>query len=672
MLKYVLLFLTTSIWGLQAINGKIQWAADVLDFSSEYTAQTGESYRATQVLGSPNSLNSHSSTSTPCAWSPSRKNNTAGEWIKVAFAEPQKVAQVLVNQSNNPGAISKIILYDTEGQAHIYFQTLKPAKAISDNHLFRIVRPLTPYKVIALTLYLQTDWVDGWNNIDAIGISDNGSLKKLKPNLVPDLPLIKIIRLDEHVNSAYNELFPIISADGKTLYFDRNNHPENIFSVFPTNDDIWQSRFKNGIWQAAEHLGEPLNNQYANYVCGVSLDGNTLFLGANYGAEQQQSGLSSSVKESRTWSEPQKMTIENFRNRSNAVEFYVSRDETILLSAIKTAASYGQRDIYVSFKVGQIWSEPKNLGSIVNTAADELTPYLSFDTYTLYFASFGHAGYGSSDIFMTRRLDETWTKWSSPQNLGPDINTFEWEASFSIDVKANHGYFAAYRSHLEQGVDIFSVKLPQVLKPQAITILEGKIIDTKTQKPIFAQVKYTSLTTKASLIIESDSLGNYLIVLAKEQTYKIEPLHPDYLKLVETVNLVTTKKNELERNLYLIPINRANDNQIELDNIMFHFNSDRILENSLPTLERLARLLSQNSALKIVVEGHTDFGGDPSNNFRLAKLRVLAVQNYLVDAGISKNRITVKPMGSSKPLTRKRDEKSKQLNRRVELKLVEE
>lgn len=670
MFKNILVLLIINSYVLEATNENIQWASSVLGFSSEYQSQEGQAYRATQILGNPNSINSTSNT--PCAWSPSRKNRAEIEWIKVGFSRPQNVAQVLINQTNHPGAIAKVILHATDGKSDLYFETLNASEAALTNRLFRIVAPRTTYKVTALTLQLQTDWVDGWNNIDAIGISETADLKALKPNLVPQLPLLYVIHLNEHINSPYNELFPMISPDGKTLYFDRNNHPENTFSVFPTNDDIWRSQSKNGAWQAAQHLGQPLNNQYANYVCGVSLDGNTLFLGHNYGNKEQRGGLGWSVKTQKTWSQPQKLTIKNFSNANNSVEFYVSADENILLSAVKAPDTYGQRDIYVSFKADRIWSEPKNLGAVINTAANELTPYLSFDTYTLYFASFGHAGYGSSDIFMSRRLDETWMNWSPPQNLGPDINTFEWEASFSIDAKASYAYFAAYRSHLEQGIDLFSVKLPAVLKPQAVMIVQGKIINTKTKKPLAAQVKYTSLTTKVAHSIDSDQAGSYLIALRRGQTYKIEAQQDNYLTLAETIDLTTSKTDELEQNLYLIPIDKANNDQIELDNVMFHFNSDRVLESSLPVLEKLVRLLQQNSNLKIIVEGHTDFGGDPANNFQLSKLRVLAVQDYLIKAGISIKRLTLKPLGSAKPLTRKRDEKSKQLNRRVEFKLVQE
>ena len=664
--KPLFLFFIFGLYIIQAQKESIQWATNVLDFSTEYQSQAGQAYHASQVLGRPNEI--YSDYGTPCAWSPSQKNNQTTEWIKVTFLKPQQVAQVLINQTKNPGAISKVILHDLQGQSHLYFHTTKSLSK-ARQRIFRIIKPLTPYKVIALTLELQTNWIDGWNNIDAIGISNTAAVDSLKLNHISELPALEIIHLDENINSPYNELLPIISSDGKTLYFDRNNHPKNIFSNFSINDDIWQSEFKNGAWQKARHLDSPINNEYPNYVCAVSLDGNTLFLRHSYATKEKQQGLAFSMKQQDTWSKPQKFANEVFTPLNSAVEFHVSADETIILAALKRLDSYGQRDIYVSFKVDTRWSEPQNLGAIINTADNELTPYLSFDTYTLYFASYGHAGYGSSDIFISHRLDTTWTNWSLPQNLGADINTYEWEASFSMDLRANYAYFAAYRKHLNQGIDIFRVRLVDGLKPKAFTIISGKVLDHKTRKSSIAQIQYTSLATQITNIISTDTSGTYSLVLNREQNYKIKALKNNYFSLSESINLRTSKLKYMTKNLHIIPVDSNDNDEIDLGTVLFKFNSEKVLEESVTVLENVVHLLHQNPDLKVIIEGHTDFGGDPSKNFQLSKSRILLIQNYLIEKGIDKARITLKPMGSRKPFTRKRDEKSRQLNRRVEFRI---
>jgi OOP family OmpA-OmpF porin len=97
--------------------------------------------------------------------------------------------------------------------------------------------------------------------------------------------------------------------------------------------------------------------------------------------------------------------------------------------AVEGDPTYGSRDLYVSFllKDGR-WSEPLNLGEDINTALEETSPFLAADDKTLYFSSDGFTGYGKHDIFMSRRLDESWTRWSTPENLGPQINSPEDDA----------------------------------------------------------------------------------------------------------------------------------------------------------------------------------------------------------------------------------------------------
>ena len=99
-------------------------------------------------------------------------------------------------------------------------------------------------------------------------------------------------------------------------------------------------------------------------------------------------------------------------------------DQKTLIHAIEMNDSKGDQDLYVSFrKVDGSWSRPKNLGSTINTIKAENSPFLASDGVTLYFSTNGRPGYGKNDIFMSRRLDDSWVNWSEPENLGPSINT---------------------------------------------------------------------------------------------------------------------------------------------------------------------------------------------------------------------------------------------------------
>ena len=101
--------------------------------------------------------------------------------------------------------------------------------------------------------------------------------------------------------------------------------------------------------------------------------------------------------------------------------------------AIDRYDAYGGKDIYVIFlQRDNKWTEPLNLGNDINTAHMEYSPYLAADNETLYFSSKGFSGYGGSDIYISRRLDNTWTNWTEPENLGPDINSIGDDVFFNI------------------------------------------------------------------------------------------------------------------------------------------------------------------------------------------------------------------------------------------------
>src|SRR5690606_837619 len=103
-----------------------------------------------------------------------------------------------------------------------------------------------------------------------------------------------------------------------------------------------------------------------------------------------------------------------------------------LLMAIEMKKGFGEKDIFVSFrnpKDPNSWTKPLNLGNIINTKAGEFGPFLAADDKTLYFVSSGHAGgYGDADVWMSKRLDDTWTNWSKPVNMGEKINTSGFDA----------------------------------------------------------------------------------------------------------------------------------------------------------------------------------------------------------------------------------------------------
>ena len=125
------------------------------------------------------------------------------------------------------------------------------------------------------------------------------------------------------------------------------------------------------------------------------------------------------------WNMPQSTGVKYFQNKSANNGNSISRDGKILILSLESFKSLGAEDIYVSFwnASDNGWTEPKNLGDQINTKLQELTPFLAPDNKTLFFSTNGRGGIGSRDVFVSQRLDDTWTNWTEPRNMGETVNT---------------------------------------------------------------------------------------------------------------------------------------------------------------------------------------------------------------------------------------------------------
>lgn len=178
--------------------------------------------------------------------------------------------------------------------------------------------------------------------------------------------------LGSTVNSSYQETKPVISPDGNTLFFARQNYPENYAG---SNDpqDIYVSEKRNGAWSQARNIGEPLNDKYPNGVSSVTPDGNTmLILNAYNEYGDVLDGASISHRKGGRWQYPQMINIQEFYNLNDYIDYYLANNERTLLLAIETEESFGDQDLYVSFRIDERnWSKPVNLGRQINSAAPE-------------------------------------------------------------------------------------------------------------------------------------------------------------------------------------------------------------------------------------------------------------------------------------------------------------
>jgi outer membrane protein OmpA-like peptidoglycan-associated protein len=481
--------------------------------------------------------------------------------------------------------------------------------------------------------------------------------------------------LHDQINSRYAEAKPLVSHDGNTLYFSRLFHPDNTGGKADPQD-IYFSKFINGQWTAAENIGFPLNDQYANGVCSISPDGNKLLVINGYSADGSVGpGVSISTRTAIGWGKPMKLDIQDFENYSEFQDFFLSADEEVIIMAVERKEGYGDQDLYTSIKTGpKSYSKPINLGLMINTTKAEFAPFLSPDNTTLYFASDGHGGYGESDIFRTKRLDNTWQSWSKPQNIGPAVNTSSWDAYFSITASGDYAYFVSSTGTKKGQENIYRIPLLQDITPELpnpLIAFQGRTFNAHTHEPISANVILENTETTRPYRANSDDLtGNFLFYIPKEKHYEFTVKAPGYITFFEDMSLEPCEADDkIYRNIYLTPI--ENLQVFTLNDLLFERSRPVLLEDSYPALEKLVGILLENPNLKIELAGHTDAIGSPKAKQLLSYRRVERIKEYLMEFGIDRKRIEIVGYGGSRPIAPNDSEENRSKNRRVEIKVLD-
>jgi OOP family OmpA-OmpF porin len=267
----------------------------------------------------------------------------------------------------------------------------------------------------------------------------------------------KVSLLGHGIASPYEELKPAFAPLGETFYFSRMQHPNNTGGQ-ADQEDIWYSKFDTVslLWSEPARMPGFLNNNGPNYIESVSMTGDTIILGNQYFKKgRMKPGVSYSVNINGEWTVPTPIVIKNDYNISEHANHHISLKTGIIISAVERSESLGSRDLFVSFWNGEFATEPVNMGAVLNTEMEESSPYLAHDNKTLYFASKGHNGFGGYDIYVSTRLDETWTSWSKPRNLGPAVNGALDEEFFCL---THCGGFAVFSRQVSvHNVDLFRV-----------------------------------------------------------------------------------------------------------------------------------------------------------------------------------------------------------------------
>ena len=669
----VLSALLVVLVGLPGRSQPIQWASRVVGVSSEKTGGTsGEQYKASQVLGSPSKVPALAES--PCAWAPQQPDGTADEWIQVGFAKPMVPQQIVVAENVNPGAVIRIIAFDENGAEHLVYQA--PGIQERADPLLRVFPKDARFLCHQLKVTINGAALKGPNQIDAIGMSADTKPISVGINVSKDTPKdLQKENLGKTINSPGQEVAPVISPDGRTLYFTRNYNKANIGSS--DRQDVWYSTLQGGAasgWTESVNIGSPINNPGDNAISGMAPDGRTAYLINVYRPGGGLSfGISKSVRTKTGWSQPVECRIANNYNlhEKNQLEFCVSPDGRAIILAVQRKDTRGNRDLYLSRqKADNTWSEPVSLGNGINTADQESSPFLAPDSRTLYFTSAGHPGYGNGDIFVSRRLDDSWTNWSEPENLGPAINTPEWDGYFTIPASGDYAYLSSRDGSLGED-DIFRIKVYPAIRPDPVAIVSGQVLDAVTKKPVTAAVAASLLgiNTETAKVDYSPEMGEYKLILPAQKTYTLTASKEGYFATTETLDLSKDKRfRDIRRNLYVAKIDSGR--KIVMREVLFEQSQAVLMPGASEELDRVAGMLETHPAMELLVEGHTDNQGDWEPNMKLSEDRVRVVKAYLTGKGIDEKRIQTKAWGPSKPIASNVTEEKRKLNRRVEFTIL--
>ncbi|MEL6190405.1 MAG: OmpA family protein [Bacteroidota bacterium] len=421
-------------------------------------------------------------------------------------------------------------------------------------------------------------------------------------------------KLPDNINSSFNEGSACLSPNGLTLYFTRCNDEETGFG----DCDIYQATYDptDDSWDDVHNLGAGINTSYWDSHPNISEDGKYLYFASN------------------------------------------------------RAGGYGSTDIYVSEMDGEgNWSAARNLGPMVNTSQDEVTPFFHRIENTLYFSSSGQIqSLGGFDIFRARWIGDG---WESPRNVGPLVNTRGNDYYFSIDGKADFIYYARSEgqedNHLEQDFDLYAFPMPMGARPDANTVLKGFLVDSVSGNALTGTVMIIDLEENVEIAPKMiNEEGYFEFDLIKDRKYQVYIFGNSFLTIKKDIELVSdTTFNILTENF-----NRSNK-PIVFESLKFSSNSYKLKRSIKPKLDYLVRFLELYPQFDLVVEGHTDSDGDPRYNMTLSQQRAEIIANYITGAGsFDESRVSAQGFGDTKPVVPNDTKPNKEKNRRVEFKLI--
>ena len=470
------------------------------------------------------------------------------------------------------------------------------------------------------------------------------------------------------MNTTSDEFVNFLTADDQMMVITRKTRRDTLIEGKEMYaEGFFVAHHTDTSWSQPQAMQLPWADGYNAGGMSMSVDGRSmLFTGCYWPDSKGSCDIYYSNRIGHTWQTPVA-----FNSRINTTGWesqpVISADGTTLYFTSKRGGGKGGADIWKSNYIPEKgWGTPVNLGDSINTAGDEMAPFIHGDGQTLYFSSNGHPGLGGYDMFFVKK-DEA-GRWTGVRNMGVPINTSYDEVNLFVNLMGTHGWISSNREGGMGGMDIWDFPIPKTVAPQSIALLAGIVVDKLTGKPLEAEVEILTLPAVIEQInLKTDPLtGEFLVVLNPKNNYIFHISKTGYLFYSEQIVIENTSKEpHIDKVYALQPVKSGVS--MNLNNFFFNFNSDKLLPPSKPELDRLVNFLMDNPAIGVLVTGHTDSIGSASFNLELSGKRAKSVVAYLLNHGIESERITSQGVGDTKPLATNQNEQGRAMNRRTEI-----
>jgi outer membrane protein OmpA-like peptidoglycan-associated protein len=471
-----------------------------------------------------------------------------------------------------------------------------------------------------------------------------------------------LLNMGKSVNSDLADYGPTLNMNHNLLILTSKRNEKVVAAKKTQNEDLFISRGSDGDWSQAEAL-EAINTEFNEGSACISSDGRTLYFARCHAPGSMGSCdlFVAEIKEDSTWG-----NIRNLGVNVNSISWdshpTLSHTEDTLYFASDRIGGFGLSDIYFTYKDEHgAWTPAQNIGPLINTRGNEVSPFYHPRHQVLYFTSNGHLlNFGSFDIYKSV-LDVG--QWQEPKNIGPLVNGAGNEFYFTIDAASRNLYYAASTTKNIENLDLFSFPLPMGAQPQATTSFSGVLLDSITGLPMSGIVSIIDLDNGievAPKFIRPDGTfqfdlinnNNYLLIIQGDEYFRIEEIF--YLE----------GDTEIHRTAQPLA------SKLKFESIEFENGKADILPEMYGDLDKIIDFMLDNPDFNINIAGHTDSDGSADFNLVLSQQRAAAIRDYVVQFGnIDESRVSAVGFGNTRPIVEEKTDEDKKLNRRVEFEI---